>query len=159
MFWSQLHYSYAVSNPVLDGYVAGIAEVADLLTYSPADLSYLPKAGGWSASQVLAHLADAEISIALRIRMMLTAENYAFSSWDEDLFANLNPNRNTIASVAAFTALRRANLDLIAGLDLEMLNRTGIRQNGVAISVIEYLKMMNQHTLDHLDQAKKAMAR
>lgn len=148
-----------MSNPVLDAYTAGIADVADLLTYPPADLNHSPSEGEWSASQVLSHLADAEISIALRIRMMFTTENYSFSSWDEDLFANLNPNRSAIASVATVTALRRANLDLIAGLDSEMLTRTGIRQNGTAISVIDYLKMMNQHTLDHLDQANRALDR
>lgn len=148
-----------MSNSVLDIYAAGIAEIADLLTYSPADLAKIPAVGEWSANQVLGHLADAEISIALRIRMMFTTENYAFLSWDEDLFANLNPQRNAIASVGVTTSLRRANLDLIAGIDSAMLSRTGIKQDGDAISVIDYLDRMNKHTADHLQQAMKALAR
>ena len=85
-----------MSNSILDAHAAGIAQVADLLTYAPADLSKVPTDGGWSAAQVLGHLADAEISVALRIRMMFTTNDYTFLSWDEDLFANLNPNRNII---------------------------------------------------------------
>lgn len=147
-----------MSNSILDTYATGVADIADLLTYSPADLAQVPAAGEWSANQVLGHLADAEISIALRIRMMFTTDNYAFLSWDEDLFANLNPDRNVIASVGVITSLRRSNLDLIAGLDAEMLNRTGIKQDGAAISVIDYLDRMNKHTADHLQQAMKALA-
>lgn len=147
-----------MSNSILDTYATGVADIADLLTYSPADLAKVPAAGEWSANQVLGHLADAEISIALRIRMMFTTDNYAFLSWDEDLFANLNPDRNAIASVGVITSLRRSNLDLIAGLDAEMLNRTRIKQDGAAISVIDYLDRMNKHTADHLQQAMKALA-
>lgn len=154
----QLHYGSAMSNPILDAYTAGIAEVAELLTYSPADLTKTPADGGWSAAQVLGHLADAEISIALRIRMMFTTDDYTFLSWDEDLFANLNPNRNAIASVGVVTALRRANLDLINGLAEDQLNRSGFRQDGSAITVIDYIDRMNNHTRDHLAQALKALA-
>ena len=147
-----------MSNTTLDSYAAGIAQIADLLTYAPADLAKKPADGGWSAAQVLGHLADAEISIALRIRMMFTTDDYQFLSWDEDSFANLNPNRNAIASVGVVTALRRANLDLIAGLAEADLNRSGFRQDGSAITVIDYLDRMNNHTSDHLAQALKALA-
>lgn len=147
-----------MSNSILDAHAAGIAQVADLLTYAPADLSKVPTDGGWSAAQVLGHLADAEISVALRIRMMFTTNDYTFLSWDEDLFANLNPNRNPIASVGVVTSLRRANLDLISGLSQSDLDRTGFRQDGSPISVIEYLDRMNNHTSDHLQQALKALA-
>ncbi|MFZ9283096.1 MAG: DinB family protein [Candidatus Nanopelagicales bacterium] len=147
-----------MSNPVLDAYVAGIAQVADLLTYSPADLAKVPVDAGWSAAQVLGHLADAEISIALRMRMIFTTDSYHFLAWDEDEFANLNPNRNPIASVGVVTALRRANLDLIDGLSADFLTKTGTKLDGQPISVIDYLDRMNQHTLDHLAQAKTALA-
>jgi hypothetical protein len=147
-----------MSNPILNEYSAGIAEVADLLTYSPADLAKQPAAGGWSALQVLGHLADAEISIALRIRMMFTTSDYKFLAWDEDAFSELNPARNPMASVGVLTSLRRANLDLIAGLPTDMLQRTGFRQDGEPISVIDYLARMNKHTTDHVQQALSALA-
>lgn len=147
-----------MSESVLSAYSAGVAEVADLLTYSAVDLAKTPATGGWSAGQVLAHLADAEISIALRIRMMFTTADYKFLSWDEDAFANLNPARNPTASVGALTSLRRANIDLLAGLPPEMLDRTGFRQDGEPITVIDYLQRMNGHTTDHIQQALTALA-
>lgn len=146
-----------MSESVLSAYSAGVAEVADLLTYSATDLAKTPAVGGWSAGQVLAHLADAEISIALRIRMMFTSVDYQFLSWDEDAFADLNPARNPMASVGALTSLRRANIDLIAGMPQEMLNRTGFRQDGEPITVIDYLHRMNGHTTDHIQQALTAL--
>jgi hypothetical protein len=147
-----------MSNPILSEYSAGIAEVADLLTYSPTDLAKQPTAGGWSALQVLGHLADAEISIALRIRMMFTSPDYKFLAWDEDAFSELNPARNAMASVGVLTSLRRANLDLIAGLPTEMLQAVGYRQDGEPITVIDYLARMNKHTTDHIQQALTALA-
>ena len=73
-------------NPTLDVYIADIATVADLLTKSSSVLDKVPTDGGWSAAQCLAHLADAEISLSLRVRMMLTSDGYKFLNWDEDAF-------------------------------------------------------------------------
>jgi hypothetical protein len=147
-----------MSNPILNAYSVGIAEVADLLTYSAADLTKQPAVGGWSAAQVLGHLADAEISIALRIRMMFTTADYKFLAWDEDAFSELNPTRSPAASVGALTSLRRANLDLISGLSEDMLQRNGYRPDGEPITVIDYLDRMNKHTSDHVQQALNALA-
>jgi hypothetical protein len=145
-------------NPTLDVYIADIATVADLLTKSSSVLDKVPTDGGWSAAQCLAHLADAEISLSLRVRMMFTSDGYKFLNWDEDAFAALNPKRSGLASVGVFTALRRANLELFEGLSEEQMSRTGIRTDGSEITVLAYIEYMNKHVTAHLEQAIRALA-
>ncbi|NDD51971.1 MAG: hypothetical protein EB009_04630, partial [Actinobacteria bacterium] len=94
----------------------------------------------WSASQCLAHICDAEISLSLRVRMILTSDNYQFSAWDED----------------AFAALRRNNLDLLTGLTSDKLERLGVKANGEPIKLIDYLAYMSKHIKAHLEQAVAA---
>jgi hypothetical protein len=115
-----------------------------------------PADGGWTASQCLAHLADAEISLSLRMRMMLTADDYNFTSWDEDAFAVIKEDREPKNSVDTFNSLRRGNLEILETLDESKLTRTGIRQNGEKISIIDYVALMSRHVRVHLEQAVKA---
>jgi len=116
----------------------------------------VPNDGGWTASQCLAHLADAEISLALRIRMMLTSKDYKFANWDEDAFAALRTHRDPNGSLEVFRSLRRSNLELLSDLSESQFELTGIRANGEAIKLIDYVAMMSRHVRNHLEQAMRA---
>lgn len=133
-----------------------IAEVEAFLASFGLTMDKVPADGGWTASQCLAHLADAEISLSLRIRMMLTSDDYNFSNWDEDAFAVLKRDRDPKTSVSVFKSLRTSNVELLEGLNSEMLARTGKRANGEPISIIDYFSMMSRHVRSHLAQAVKA---
>jgi len=119
-------------------------------------INRIPSDGGWTASQCLAHLADAEISLALRIRMMLTSERYSFANWDEDAFAAIKIDRDPQTSVAVFRSIRESNLEILAGLKSSDFERTGIRANGETITLGDYVAMMSRHVRAHLEQAVKA---
>ncbi len=67
-----------MSKEILDQFRADMEEVAQFATTFALSMNKRPSDGGWSASQCLAHLADAEISLSLRMRMMLTSDNYNF---------------------------------------------------------------------------------
>ena len=133
-----------------------IVEVERFFTAFRLTMDRVPSDGGWTASQCLAHLADAEISLALRIRMMLTSERYNFSNWDEDAFANIKADRDPQTSVAVFRSLRESNLEILAGLSSTQLERVGIRANGNEITISDYVEMMSRHVRAHLDQAVQA---
>lgn len=119
-------------------------------------LDKVPSDGGWTASQCLAHICDAEISLSLRIRMILTSERYQFSSWDEDAFAAIKVDRDAKESVGTFAALRRNNLDLLSGLNQSQLQKTGVKANGEEIALIDYVAYMSKHVRAHLEQAVAA---
>jgi hypothetical protein len=145
-----------MSKEILDQFRTDIDEVARFASTFALSMDRKPADGGWTASQCLAHLADAEISLSLRMRMMLTADDYNFTSWDEDAFAVIKEDREPKNSVDTFNSLRKGNLEILNELDDSKLSRTGIRQNGEKISVIDYVAMMSRHVRVHLEQAVKA---
>jgi hypothetical protein len=76
-----------MSKEVFATYLDDVARVQEFYGAFASRLDNVPSDGGWSASQCLAHICDAEISLSLRVRMILTSDNYQFSAWDEDAFA------------------------------------------------------------------------
>lgn len=145
-----------MSKEILDQFRADMEEVAQFATTFALSMNKRPSDGGWSASQCLAHLADAEISLSLRMRMMLTSDNYNFMSWDEDAFAVIKEDREPKTSVDTFNSLRKGNLEILDSLDSSKLVRTGVRQNGEKVTIIDYVAMMSRHVRAHLEQALTA---
>lgn len=145
-----------MSKEILDQFRLDIEEVARFATTFGLSMNKKPSDGGWTASQCLAHLADAEISLSLRLRMMLTSDDYNFMSWDEDAFAIIKEDRDPKNSVDTFNSLRKGNLEILESLDASKLTRSGIRQNGEKITIIDYVAMMSRHVRAHLEQAVKA---
>ena len=145
-----------MSKEILDQFRLDMEEVARFATTFGLSMNKKPTDGGWTASQCLAHLADAEISLSLRLRMMLTSDDYNFISWDEDAFAIIKEDRDPKNSVDTFNSLRKGNLEILESLDASKLTRSGIRQNGEKITIIDYVAMMSRHVRAHLEQAVKA---
>ena len=145
-----------MTKEILDQFRADIEEVARFSTTFALSMNKKPSDGGWTASQCLAHLADAEISLSLRLRMMLTSDDYNFISWDEDAFAVIKEDREPKISVDTFNSLRKGNLEILESIDDSKFSRTGIRQNGEKITISEYVAMMSRHVRAHLEQAVKA---
>jgi len=145
-----------MSREIIETSQKDIAEVEGFFTAFRLTINRIPSDGGWTASQCLAHLADAEISLALRIRMMLTSERYSFANWDEDAFAAIKIDRDPQTSVAVFRSIRESNLEILAGLKSSDFERTGIRANGETITLGDYVAMMSRHVRAHLEQAVKA---
>ncbi|HEV2731439.1 MAG TPA: DinB family protein, partial [Terriglobales bacterium] len=75
-------------------------------------LTRRPAPGKWSIVEIVAHLADAELAMAWRLRNMLATPGVSLPWWDEHLwsqkcnYAHIAPHR----SIATFGALRESNL-------------------------------------------------
>ena len=145
-----------MSKEIFTQYKEDIQRVQEFFDTFAFSLDKTPSDGGWTASQCLAHICDAEISLSLRVRMILTSDKYQFSSWDEDAFAAIKKDRDAKVSVDTFTSLRKNNLDLLQNLSDNQLNRLGIKANGEPISLIEYVGYMSKHVRTHLEQAVEA---
>jgi len=145
-----------MSKDVLEQFKADIAEVERFASVFSLSMDKKPADGGWTASQCLAHLADAEISLALRVRMMLTSDGYKFSSWDEDAFAVIKEDRDPRTSIESFISLLKGTLEILETLSDAQLSRSGTRANGEPITIIDYVSMMSRHVRTHLEQGVKA---
>ena len=145
-----------MSNEVLRNLSEDIKQVEDFLNSFSGKMNQRPSDGGWTASQCMAHISDSEIALSLRLRMMLTTENYNFANFDEDDFANLKPDRDPKISYESFKSLRLGNIELASDLTNEQFSIEGIRPNGERITVIDYLARMSSHVRIHIEQAVKA---
>ena len=93
----------------------------------PRLLARRPAPGQWAVTEVLCHLADAEIALAFRIRKIAAEPGGPLVAWDQDRWADRGGYRRTPAreALATFAALRRANLAYLG-----RLSSTQRRQHG-----------------------------
>src|SRR4029453_12044131 len=108
----------------------------------------------WSARQMLAHLADSELVGAFRFRMILAHDRPGIPAYDQDAWArNLRYEEADAAlSLETFSALRRANLRILARATPEELQRVGLHTERGAESLAFLMKIYAGHDLVHLRQ-------
>ena len=129
--------------------------LARLLAGQPAArLRRAPGPGRWSVRQIVAHLADAEVVHAYRIRMMLGASGGTIQAFDQDAWAGEGRYQDVEPAVAleAFTALRKLNLAFYKRLSPEKRKRYGVHQERGRESIDHTSRMYTGHDLNHLGQ-------
>jgi hypothetical protein len=127
---------------------------------SAAKLRKRPAPDKWSIGEILAHLADAEIVIAWRVRSILGAPGTAIQAFDQEswVVAGHYDKRNPSESVAQFGAVRDANLALYKSLTAEQWKQYGIHSERGQESVEHIVRMMAGHDLNHLKQIEAILA-
>lgn len=137
------------------------ARIGALLTgRSAQDLQWTTSPSRWSIAQIVAHLADAEVFGAYRFRMILAAPGTAIQAFNQDDWARemAYGTRDAAASLALFSALRAALLQLARGLDDEKLDRFGIHAERGRESVRHLLSLYAGHDLNHIAQIERLIA-
>ena len=111
----------------------------------------------WSASMVIAHLADSELVGSFRLRMILAQERPALPAYDQDAWATRfhYEDADLKASLGRFEVLRRANLDLWAGANSAELGRVGIHGERGEESFERMRRLYAGHDLAHLRQLQR----
>lgn len=122
----------------LQALVAGWPREAFERTYAP---------GKWTARQILAHLAQAEMVFANRLRFGLTTRDYVVQPFDQDEWMAVDEGVDAESAFAAYLALRRMNVGACRLLTheqrtrpfthpergtIDVAGRRGARQRGTA---------------------------
>src|SRR5450432_2069214 len=83
--------------------------------------------GKWSVRQIVAHLADAELVGAHRMRQVIAEDNPTLMAYNQDAWtANLDyARRKPKQSLETFRRLRAENYDLLKGLSVAAFDRAG----------------------------------
>lgn len=125
-----------------------------LASQSAATLSRARGPGKWSVRQIVAHLADAEVVHAYRIRMMLGDSGGTIQAFDQDVWATEGRYQNVDIKVAleAFTALRKLNLAFYKRLTPGKRRRYGVHQERGRESIDHTSRMYTGHDLNHMGQ-------
>lgn len=115
-----------------------------------------PEPGKWSITEIVAHLADAELAMGWRLRNMLATPGVALTWWDQDQWsARLGYGKRPVGeSAALFRALRTANLHLLlTGVPRSWWKTcAGIHEVRGRQTVAEFVALEAAHDLNHLRQ-------
>ncbi|MGE0103498.1 MAG: DinB family protein [Blastocatellales bacterium] len=145
-------------SELIDRYAAGYDEVVRALDGFPdGALTAHPIAGKWSAAEIIHHLADSEMTSAIRLRRLLTDENPVIQGYDQDLFATVfKYNEREIApSLDAFRAARETTVQILRRMSDDEWNRKGTHTESGAYSVDDWLEIYAAHAHGHADQIRR----
>jgi DinB superfamily len=128
---------------------------------SEADLDRAPAEGGWTAREVVHHLADSEMTSAIRVRRLLAEDNPEIQGYDESVFARRlhYDSRPPGPSLEALRASRESTADLLDRLGEDDWARSGTHtESGPGYTVERWLEIYAAHAHDHAEQIRKAVA-
>lgn len=115
--------------------------------------SYAP--GKWTAQEILAHLADAELGLGFRFRQAVSEDNHKPQSFDQDIWAKRYKRLKPSLSVETFRALRAWNLALFTTFDLDDWTRAVDYPFDGIESVDMMVRFLAGHDLNHLGQLEQ----
>jgi hypothetical protein len=145
-------------DAILGGSAGSIASLLEAI--GPANVSKPPAPGKWSASEILAHLADCEIAFGFRLRQTLAEDDHTVQPFDQDKWAAAS-NYSAIGAeqaLATFTALRNWNLQLIQHALPAAANRRVSHPERGAMTFQTIVETMAGHDLNHLAQLARIAA-
>jgi len=140
-----------------DGAAEFAAAVADV---SASELDAHPTEGEWSIREIAHHLADGELTSAVRLRRLIAEDDAAILGYDERSFTDrLHATERSIASsVGAAAAARASTLSILEHLTEDEWNRTGSHSESGAYGVERWLAIYAEHPWEHADQVRRVLA-
>ena len=115
--------------------------------------------GKWSAAEVVQHLADSELVLGFRMRMILTEDRPPLQGYDQDGWASTFRYREAPLdeSRAQLGALRTANLRILRRLGPAELERAGTHSERGSETLGHLLRLMGGHDLVHRRQIDRVL--
>jgi len=128
---------------------------------STARLRKRPAPDKWSVNEILAHLADTELVGGFRIRLILGAPGTPIVAFDQDAWVTSGhyDKRDPRKSLAQFTALREANLELLKSLTRQQWKLYGMHAERGSETIERIVQMFAGHDLNHIQQIERILGR
>jgi hypothetical protein len=123
-------------------------------------LAYSSAPGRWSTTQILAHLADAEIVAAWRLRSILARDGVELQAFDQNGWASAfrYEQADAAESLALFEILRASNLRLLKTVDPARHQHHGLHQERGKETIMHLVRLYAGHDLNHLGQIERLLA-
>ena len=150
----------ATRQALIEKYREGYRVVNDALRgISDQELDARPAPGKWSAREVVHHLADSEMTSAIRLRRLIAEERPVIQGYDQDEFARrLAYDRPVQASLDAFRAARQTTAEILERLTETDWTREGTHSESGRYTVEHWLEIYSKHAHTHADQIRRARA-
>ena len=144
---------------LIDQYSDGYRVVAEALTgIDDEQLDARPGPGRWTAREVVHHLADSEMTAAIRLRLLLAVDNPPIQGFDQEQFAKrLFYDRPIAASLDAFKAARVATGEILECMTDADWQRPGSHtEHKGSYTPERWLEIYGPHAHRHAEQITAA---
>ena len=141
---------YEAGPEVLRTAVAGLTE---------AELDRRPADGGWTPREVVHHVADSEMTSAIRLRRLIAEDAPLIAGYDGDEFARRlhYADRPIEPALAAVAGARSTTAQILRGLSDAEWARTGTHTESGPYGVERWLEIYAVHCDEHADQIRQAL--
>jgi hypothetical protein len=117
---------------------------------------------GWSARQIIHHVADSEAQSYARLRRLVAEpEGSIIQGYDEGAWAQAAQLGYETApvdnSIAVYAAVRAGSLDVIKRLEESDLEKAGVHSESGRFTIAMWLEGYTKHPVDHGDQLIRAL--
>ena len=139
-----------------DGYRAVVEALHNV---TEEELAAKPAPGKWSPREIVHHLADSEMTAAIRLRLLIASDRPTIHGYDQDAFSQkLYYDRPHETSLTAFRYARESTAQLLDRLTEQEWLREGTHTEMGAYSVEKWLQIYSQHAHNHARQIVEARA-
>ena len=143
---------------LIELYRGGYAAIAEaLLKITPEELNGKPDPGRWSVREIIHHLADSEMTAAVRLRLLLAQERPTIQAYDQDEFARrLYYDRPHEVSLELLKIVRQSTAEILERLTPAEWVREGTHTEAGPYGVESWLKTYADHAHKHARQIRVA---
>ena len=114
----------------------------------------------WTPRMIAHHLADSEMTSAIRLRRLIAEDDPVITGYDEVQFANkLTTDRPIEASLEAMRWSRESTAQILERLSEEEWQRAGTHSESGPYSVEDWLTIYANHGHDHAKQIERSRGR
>jgi hypothetical protein len=148
-------------NQRIASYQSASQYFLNLAVGTPADLLDVHHENGWSARQVIHHMADSEAQSYARLRRLVAEpEGSTIQGYDESAWAQCEALGYASApvenAIAVYAAVRASSLDLLKRLSESDLEKSGVHTEAGKYTIDKWLETYSKHPHDHGDQLVRA---
>jgi len=128
---------------------------------SRKQLAARPAPGKWSITEIVAHLADSEIVLGWRMRLVVGENGAMLQATDQDSWAEALSYLQSDARVALenFRVVRKINLRMLRALPASAWTNYGVHSVRGKETLADIVRLYAAHDLNHLAQVKKIAAK
>jgi DinB superfamily len=124
---------------------------------SSSQLKWRQDPAKWSISEIIAHLADAEIVASWRMRSVIGENGITIQPFDQDQWASVFNYRGRDArkSLEVFRSLRENNLTMLKEISPEIWDNYGMHLERGKESIAHLARMFAGHDTNHILQIER----
>jgi len=146
---------------LIQQYRSGYDQVVRALDGFPAaKLTTRPIAGKWTAAEIVHHLADSEMTSAIRLRKLLAEPYPVIQGYDQDRFAEVlrYQSRPVEPSLQAFRYARESTAQLLERMTEADWRKLGWHSESGRYHTERWLEIYAVHAHGHAEQIERLKA-